>query len=241
MALKEGRCTNCGSLLILDSKMEKGQCLFCGAVISNQEAFAAMDLPAEHEFPNEEQPEYEGPSLAVQPVREAVFAPAVTPRKIKGKKVEDFKLEDPDIPDLIMPLKTRIFLSAVISGIFIIFLAVFLILSFSRDDRQALIKEKFTAELQYELVSEEGIAIENINNDYMVLVLKDSVSEKEAAEIFLDYARVRAEVLDLDQEDFSASARSVSMLIATPTGGYLITEPDQPEDLVLNKAMIKLD
>ncbi|HHU06964.1 MAG TPA: hypothetical protein GXZ59_01315 [Clostridiaceae bacterium] len=241
MALKEGRCINCGSLLILDPRMEKGQCLFCGAVFINDEAIAAMDLPNDHEFPNEEQPEYTGPSLAVQPSREVVYAPPVTPRARKGKKVEVFELKDPEIPDLKIPKKKIILISSVVAGIFIIFLAVFFLFSLDRDSKREKISNQFVDSLPYELVSESGIAIDNMSNNDVTLILKESVTDQEAAVIFLDYANVRAEVMGYDDSDFSATVETVSMRLATPTGGFLIKQPESPEDLVLGKAMIKLD
>ena len=241
MALKEGRCVNCGSLLILDPKMEKGQCLFCGAVFANEDAFAAMQLPADHEFPNEEQPEYTGPSLAVQPVRDAVFAPPVPQRRVKGKIVEEFILEDPEVPDLGMPLKTRIIITSLIAGILVLFLGISFLMSLKRNKERSQIKEKFVTNLDYELINDTGIAIENMKNNSIVLVLKESVTEKQAADLFLDYAKVRADVMDYDETDFSVSANSISMRIATPNGGFYISEPEQPSDLVLDKAITKLD
>jgi hypothetical protein len=238
MALKEGRCVNCGSLLILDPKMEKGQCLFCGAVFLNEDAFAAMQLPGDHEFPNEEQPEYTGPPLVVQPVRDAVFAPQVTQRRVKGRKVDEFVLPQLDIPDFKMSAKSRILITSVIAGLLVIFLAVAFLLSLKRDGERAEIKEHFVADLEHEL---SGIAIEQMKSDAVIVVLKNSVSEQQAAEIFLDYAKARAEVIGYDENDFSASANSITMRIATPEGGFLITEPAEPADLVLDRAMTKLD
>ncbi len=62
MALKDGRCPNCGSLLALDPNAEKGHCLFCDAVFETR---GRLKLPETrcYEFPNEPQPKYEGPSL----------------------------------------------------------------------------------------------------------------------------------------------------------------------------------
>lgn len=238
MAQKEGRCVNCGSLLILDTKMEKGQCLFCGAVFLNEDAFAAMQLPADHEFPNEEQPEYTGPSLVVQPVRDAVFAPQVTQRKVKGKKIDEFVPPQMDIPDFKMPAKSRILITSVIAGLLVVFLAVAFFLSLKRDGDRTKIKERFVADLEHEL---SGIAIEQMNCGSVIVVLKKSVNEQQAAEIFLNYAKARAEVIGYDENDFSASANSITMRIATPEGGFLIAEPDEPADLVPDRAMTKLD
>ena len=241
MALKEGRCINCGSLLILDPKMEKGQCMFCGAVFLNDDAFAAMDYPADYEFPNEEQPEYDGPSLAIQPVREAVYAPTLTPRKKKGKKIEAFEIKDPEIPDLKIHKKKNILMSSVVAGVFIIFLAVFFLFSLDRDNKREAIRDQFVSNLEYELINESGIAIDNMNNNDVTIILKEPVTEEEAAGIFLDYANVRAEVMGYDQSDFSASAETVSMRLASRSGGFLIRQPESPEDLVLDKAISKLD
>ena len=64
-ALKEGLCVNCGSLLMLESRNEKGHCLFCDAVFDNKEAFRAKAEPDQFTFPNEPQPPYEGPNLSL--------------------------------------------------------------------------------------------------------------------------------------------------------------------------------
>ena len=47
-----------------------------------------------------------------------------------------------------------------------------------------------------------GIAIEQKKSDAVIVVLKNSVSEQQAAEIFLDYAKARAEVIGYDENDF---------------------------------------
>ena len=67
MPLKEGKCINCGSLLMLDPSMPKGHCPFCDCVFDNEEAFRAFQHPEEFTFPNDPQPPYTGPSLVPLP------------------------------------------------------------------------------------------------------------------------------------------------------------------------------
>ena len=88
MSLKEGRCPNCGSIVSLNAKSEKGHCLFCDAVFDTSHALEIAANPEGVEFPNEPQPKYEGPSLAPSPnVPAGVKIPSVPPaRKAPSKR-----------------------------------------------------------------------------------------------------------------------------------------------------------
>ena len=124
MALKEGRCTNCGSILFLDPSAQKGHCLFCDAVFENKEAFRAADDPDAFEFPNVEQPKYEGPSLDPRPVQQVRFA-VPTPAKTTSAATQQptyVVKQAEDMPDLRIPTKAKItmivVLVIVVGGLF---------------------------------------------------------------------------------------------------------------------------
>src|SRR5450756_2303954 len=57
MAIKEARCTNCGSILMTDPTGPTVKCMFCRAVVDTQEALAVAADPTGYVFPNEPQPD----------------------------------------------------------------------------------------------------------------------------------------------------------------------------------------
>lgn len=53
MALQQGRCKNCGSIISVDTAKEDAVCMFCWAHTDPKEALAIEANPSAYEFPNE--------------------------------------------------------------------------------------------------------------------------------------------------------------------------------------------
>ncbi len=237
MAIKEGRCINCGSILYLDSDMPRGHCLFCDCVFDNEEAFRANEHPDEFSFPNEKQPKYEGPSLTpAQYQRTPAFPlPAVSTGPTKA--VDEYILPETKVPALKMPLKPVL----IISGISVLVIGLFLAIAFplmnKREKQHAEIVDQFIAQLPYTVDKEKDIAVYEMKGTEVVLVLNEDVTVEDSIDLFNTYCDVRAEVLSL-KDNFKVTRKPVTLLVAVPTGGFLIDEP--ADEAALTPASVKI-
>ncbi|MDN5313726.1 MAG: hypothetical protein PWP10_2472 [Clostridiales bacterium] len=238
MALKEGRCPNCGSILTLEDKSEKGHCLFCDAVFENAKAFDIAANPEGVEFPNEEQPKYEGPSLDPVVRNNSIPAKASAPARDKKPsarrapvQAEAYVHKDPiKLPEVKLSKRTRIQL-ALITVIAIGLIAGIGVPTVTKrdNDRQQII-EKFASELKYDVSAEQAIAVRHIANDYALIALPEDVTAEEAAEVFKTYCDVRADIRGEADAGFAKVYGGVSMKLIMPAGGFKIEEPaDQTE------------
>lgn len=238
MAIKEGRCINCGSILFLDTDMPKGHCLFCDCVFDNEEAFRAHREPENFSFPNEPQPKYEGPSLTpAQVARGPVMAPVPAAAR-KEAVVDDYRPPQTKVPSLKIPLKTVALLVGISVLVVAIFLAVAFPLTAKRGKQQEAIVDRFIAGLPYTIDKERDISVHEMGSTDVILVLDEKISAQDSIDLFNRYCEIRAEVLDLDKSSFKKTKSPVSLLVASPGGGFLIQEPE--DEASLTPAAIKI-
>lgn len=217
MALKEGRCINCGSILFLDPKNEKGHCLFCDAVFLNSEAFRANQDPDSFAFPNEEQPPYDGPNLDPRP-QVAAAAPVARPT-VKKETVPDFVPTVNAIPDAKIPKRAKIIAITSLIVILAVFTAVFLPLTLNRDRNRTAITESFAETLDADVDITTSLSIINLDNGFVQLALPSGVEQTEAESLFDAFVEVRANVMSLSGDDV---AEGVELEVVTPEGGYRV-------------------
>ncbi|HPX93675.1 MAG TPA: hypothetical protein PK646_04955 [Bacillota bacterium] len=226
MAFKEGRCINCGSLLFLDPDTPKGHCLFCDCVFDSEEAFKALENPELFTFPNEKQPEYQGPPIAAGRPRRGSAVTAQPAAPVTAEKKEDgYQLPESKVPSLKIPVKVIVLYSALTVAVLGILSAVAFPLIAKRNHRQAAITDSFVSKLSYTLDKEKDIRVQGMTGTDVVLILPEDVSARESIELFDLYCQVRAEVVDLKDTSFESSKRPVTLRIATPGGGFLIDRP----------------
>ena len=233
MAIKEGRCPNCGSILSLDDKMEQGHCLFCDAVFDNSRAFEIAADPTGVEFPNEEQPKYEGPSL--DPVLKNVPAAAKLATVSRTEKkaprrapvqAEAYTHKDPiKLPEVKLTPKKRIQVALVFIIIAAIIAGVGIPTVTKRDNNRKAIVADFAEVLDYDIKAEQAIGIRKVANDYVLLALPEDVDQEEAVAIFRSYCDVRAKVRGESASGYDKIYGSVTMKLLMPGGGFMIDEP----------------
>lgn len=241
MALKEGRCVNCGSLLFLDPEMPKGHCLFCDCVFDNEDAFRANENPESFTFPNEKQPKYEGPSLTPGHARRVTAAPApsVAPTPVE-KKEDAYQLPETTVPSLKIPVKVIVLYSALTLLVIGILVAAAFPLIAKRNQRQVEITDKFVSLAAYHIDKEKDIRVQEMTGTEAVVVLAQDITAEEGIGLFNLYCQVRAEVVDLKEDSFKSVKKPVTLRIATPGGGYLIDRPDD-EAALWPEALIPLN
>ncbi len=238
MALKEGRCPNCGSILMLDPEQEKGHCLYCDAVFDNAKAFALAENVGDYVFPHEEQPPYEGPNLDpkqyqprfdVDKLQQSIEA---NQRKQAAKRQNSdlpLELSDQAIPDLNMPRKQVAWVAGVAVLIAAIFLAVMIPISLQRDRVKADLSKAYLQEIQLDPVADaEKLLIRGNDNSQAVVLVKGSISEEDAADYFEKFCQERAKQLHMNPETDNLY-RNVGMEVISTEGSWrIIATPQDP-------------
>lgn len=240
MALKEGQCPNCGSLLQLDDKNEQGHCLFCDAVFTAASAYEIAANPAGVTFPNVPQPKYEGPILNPQISVAQANARASQIETTRKKEVKAqaktsqpaYQLrEDLKIPDLKLSMKTKIQLSLISLVLVAIVAGITLPIIL---DRISLRDDLYTAAGDYipgAVKADQAIVIHGQNSQRLEVALPAAVTAQEAKAIFLAYGARRATIEGTDTADFGKIYSDLTVKIVTPAGGFLIENVMSQADL----------
>ncbi|MDD7401493.1 MAG: hypothetical protein SPK23_04080 [Eubacteriales bacterium] len=239
MALKEGRCPNCGSILMLDPQQDKGHCLYCDAVFDNTKAFALSENLGDYVFPNEKQAKYEGPNLDPKQYQpridlDALQAKAEAQPSLKGQTgAPKLELSGQAIPDLKMPRKQVAIVAGIALLIAAIFLAVMIPVSLERDRIKAQLSASFLHDLELDpSVDAEKLLIRGNDNSQAVLLVKGEVSKEEAGQYFEKFCRQRAKLLELDPQtdDSKALYANVGMEVISTEGSWRIAPAPHDAD-----------
>ncbi len=242
MALIDGRCPNCGSILYLDSSVEKGHCLFCDAVFDSAQAIEIALDPTGVEFPNLPQPKYEGPDLrpgagAAIPAAKAKRQPPA-PKKAVPKAPPIVK-EPVQMPDFKLDGKTRIRIILVILLIVVIVAAIAVPLIMRREDARGKLLAALPEFTPSPIEVENNVDIGRTDNSYLRIVLGQDITKDDAVDFFQAYAQKRAEIygLDLTGEIYEP----VTVKIITPEGGWKIDRPAGRASLEDGSAIVPLN
>lgn len=206
MALKEGRCVNCGSILLLDPEQDKAHCLYCDAVFASTEAFEIAEHPEDYTFPNEKQPEYTGPDLDPKGFQSKIDTEAFARKVEANQNKQELTPEKPHlsqakVPDLHANRKQILLTLSVIAAIVIVFLAFALPLSAKRNRVRQALSAKLYAD--YDLPGDYGekLLISGMTNDDVVLAFEEKPDPDYAEKIFRDYCQTRAKLMDMEGSD----------------------------------------
>lgn len=218
MALNEGRCPNCGSIILVDPEQEKSHCLYCEAVFDTQTSIDIAKSPEGVSFPNLPQEKYEGPSLAPKDLRADIDRtppPAAVIHK-KDSPAESFRPSAAPIPDMKLSSRQRILLLAGALIPILIFVLVAYPLTTKRDASREEILKAFEAKAKTGLKQDETIDLRLRDNSQMILIM-DEIDEKKARSLYQDFRSARQEVLkdDSDQE--------LSLYLASPEEGFIVS------------------
>jgi hypothetical protein len=231
MALKEGRCPNCGSILHLDPTAEKGHCLFCDAVFDNQEAFDIAANPKDVVFPNLPQPKYEGPSLSP---RQSSAAVTQAPRKQQAapkKPVETkpaYVMKEPvKMPDFKLSHKTKLIILIAVVLVVAIAAAIAVPTIISRDAARSKLLASLPGMASFTVNTDQNVTIGRTNNSYLLIVAAENVTQADAVSLFKAYSEKLAAVQNLDSAE--GIHRQVTLKLVMPDGGWLIDRPDLDE------------
>ncbi len=231
MAIKEGRCPNCGSLLQLDTTAEQGHCLFCDAVFSNQRAFEIARNPEGVEFPNEVQPRYEGPSLQPRGTAGANAGLVQQPQQKKKQPPKPVEAMEPYESkavvqkDVKLPLKTHLMIAAALLVLVLVFAGITIPLTTTRDANRAAILKTLPAASPVTIEVDRSIAVRGLQNRYLLMAVGETVTSDEAVAMFKTFCETRAEAAGIDKNNFQEVYGKSTLRLAHSNGGFLIDKP----------------
>lgn len=236
MALKEGRCPNCGSILHLDPTAEKGHCLFCDAVFDNSQAFSIAADPKGVVFPNLPQPKYEGPSLSPRSSAapgqqiQRKQQPQQAPKKPVEVKPAYVMKDEVKMPSFKLSGKTKLRIVAVIVIIVALAAAIAVPTILNRDAARAKLMAEMANIVPFDIDVSQDVSIGGVSNSYLLIVAAENVDKEDAVTLFKAYSNERAEVLGLSADDAGIYSQ-VTVKLVMPDGGWLIEKPASVAEL----------
>lgn len=234
MAIRDGRCPNCGSLLQLDTGAEKGHCLFCDAVFDNRRAFEIAQNPTGVVFPNEVQPKYEGPTLEPRGTAGTTSPAVVQPKKKPAPKTaepapENFISKMAVQPDIKLPFKVHLMIGIALAAIVLIFAGIAIPMALRRDRDRTAILAALPAVSPITLQADQSAALRGQDNHYLMVAVGDSVTQQQATALFKAFCEKRAEIEGIDKSQYQQVYGHSTMRLAYKDGGYLIDQPTQAD------------
>lgn len=230
MALKDGRCPNCGSIVHLDTASEKGHCLFCDAVFDNKASFEIAANPQGVVFPNEPQPKYEGPNLnpsssasvSAQRQKQSQKQPAVKPVQAPSGYV----MKEPvKIPSIVVPRKLKLQIFGGLLAVILIVAAIVVPLVLNRDSVRAQLLSDMDKVAPFTVNVTKDVAIAGTGNDQLQIATSESVTEADMLTLFKAFCEKRAQIQNNSSSDFNSIYGQVTVKLVTPQGGWLIDRP----------------
>ena len=246
MAVGQGICTNCGSLIMLEDREELCECLFCNCVFPSADALALAKDSEGHVFPNEPQEKQEGTrKLTVTPVFQDPVPAAVAREEKKKAIVKEAVVEYEISPDDVKPPKKTVQIIVLCTIVFFAIVAVITIPRYltRNNHRTEITNEIATVFTEFKVDTEKdekgyyvGFLINGQKNTDISVVTQDKIDETAALATFKNYASLRAKAYEIDESDFSSMYAPLSMRIYSSSGVYSIqvnsADDLQPENVV---------
>lgn len=236
MAIHEGLCPNCGSLMRVNDENETTYCIFCWAPADSQEAIRLMENSEGHEFENksypEPAPEEKMKVLSAQGLGGVNVMPALhrTPspaqeKRREGKLTPREKVALQNKP-LVKPYCSKKHRLAILGGVaafLLVVAAIALPLYFTREGKKKALKAELPAIVSY-ASDENRVDIQRQKNQLITLVSPERTTEEEATSVFNKYAEAYAEIYGISLD--KAKSRIEVRLMDQQDGGYSITYHD---------------
>jgi hypothetical protein len=238
MAIREGRCPNCGSILHLDGNTEKGHCLFCDAVFQNKTAFEIASDPKTYTFPNLPQPKYDGPSLEPSYMGPGALSDRrlkqpqqIAKKTPKAEPLAYVPKEPVKLPAVKMSRQAKIKSLIIGFGVIVLIAAVSVPLILYRNNTRSYLLDRMEQIAPFAVNKEQAVVIRRLGNTYLLIAADSAVSEDDMILLFKNFCEQRAAVLKLDVSNFNRVYKPVTVKLVTPEGGYLIERPKNKPDL----------
>ena len=220
MATKQGMCKNCGSLVMFDDRDELCECVFCNCVFPAEEAVKILENPDGYEFKNEKfekNTDAGAKHYYSTPIMPDVVEKAVQREKTSKAQTTEVKLKPNEFEispnDVKAPKKLVI--GMIVGSVLVvgIILAIAFPLYFSRkaltDSISADIDSVF-ATTEAKSYDYKQFNIYGLSCQYVKLGLSDEITQDEAATLYQNYTKLRAEKRGFEADD-------VEMYVYTPS------------------------
>lgn len=231
MAIKEGLCQNCGSLIQIDTSAEEHRCIFCWAENNPDFSQNLLQDPGDYEFPNEDiqQPtdterqayllNRMGQTHAAQAIQRSQPAPRKKKKEDQISPAEKVRLMTRPIVEPSASRKSRLTMIAGIGAFALIFAAIFTPLFLNRTARQEALAERMDVICPFP-VTEEQISLERQNNSSLLVISPETVDEETAETVYQNFSTEYADVYGISQD---AARNRIEVEVLGPEGGYVVS------------------
>ncbi|NJP40724.1 hypothetical protein HCH52_06625 [Oscillospiraceae bacterium HV4-5-C5C] len=245
MAIKQGRCPNCGSILMVDDQAAEGICIFCQARYVPAQAEQLDQDPGDHEFKNEPQPELtdEERRLAFSAygnvhVPSAAASAKKTIVQHKKKPVDQLTpaqrvaLMKKELVEPKLSRRHQLYMAAIIVGVILISVAVILPLTLSKQAKRAELAAEINQIAGFEVADPAYYAFSGQRNQSLLLIYDGEVTEETAADVLAQFKQARSQVYKIDPDNQQKS----TVLRLTGTNGSIIIHGDGDTEVEANSA-----
>ncbi len=232
MATQQGLCKNCGSLIMVDSKDEICECVFCDCVFPTAEAIEIFNNPDGVEFPNLPQPKREAKAVrhTVTPVFDNAVEKAVKVDKAsttKDKKVEKLFEISPD--DIQTPKKVKRIVFSVTAICILLIIGISLPVAILRSSHYKKIYKQMSScisagELTVNTEADDGYTtgfkITGTMNDQVSIVSSTETDKAKVFKAFESYCAIRGEEYGYESSDAAHYYDGVVFTVYAPNGRF---------------------
>ncbi|MCR4689399.1 MAG: hypothetical protein K5745_07625 [Saccharofermentans sp.] len=234
MATQQGKCRNCGALVIFDDRFDECECVFCHCIFPSSEAIALLENSEGHEFKNEKFDKVEGGKHYYStPVSADIVSKAAEREMIsKANSKDSLKIQPSEFEvspsDVKAPLKYVIALVVAVVLIIGVVIAIALPMYSNRVKLNTSVCEDIdtvfagVCEVQTEQ-DEDGNCAYSVfgrNCQNLRFQTSDEITEAQAQQIFDSYSLLRN-----SKGEFSTDKTGdINVEIYTPTKIYYVTQ-----------------
>lgn len=216
MAIKNGRCANCGSIIRFDDRNEYAVCPFCNAKTEGKTALDIEANPKKYTFLNEPQEELseEDAALAMVGYKSKDSAAArkarltaeasrarskVDAQPTAAERVAALRSKPIEIPKT--TTKQRLLIGGGIVLILGLLVGISLPLVIRRDNMRSQLETKIGEISVFEIEDDDHYAFQGLKNDKLVVVAPERLEDAEALRMFDNFKKSRAEAYQLESTD----------------------------------------
>ena len=246
MAIKQGMCKNCGSLIMFDERDDQCECVFCHCIFPSEEAIEIYNNPEGREFPNEK---YEANTSAQKHNVTRVYSSESLEKSIAREEMRKANagetktnLFEVQAKDVKAPKKLVIGVCAGAVAIVGIVLAICYPMYKTRielrDSIEADISQVFEGIADVDMTSDEegryynGFSVFGQTCQYLNVATQDELSIDDAGAIFDNYCALRAEKIADGSADIYDG---VQVKIYSQGGYYTVTYANGEVSAVLTE------
>ncbi len=210
MAVREGKCANCGSLISFDSSQDQARCVFCWAQTDAHLAQELLKNDEGHVYPNET---YEMPDEEERftHLRKVQGQPPLTKKQnqVQPKKK---KTEGPSAVERVKAMnkvlvrvpkvtaRQWMILSSIILAVVLVFCAITIPLWMNRKAKRIDLTQAIVAALDLN-EDARALSIEGQKNDFITLVFPEDLTEDKASQIAQQVRGIYQQVYGLEKAE----------------------------------------